>query len=152
MAGLIAFSNITPTIAEGPISIAPDAQVEVAQAATAKEVATLQTNSIPQLIATKSKEHGVDANLTQAIAFCESTYKQFDARTGTVLRGVHNPLDVGLFQINEKYHLKKSQELGFDIYSVEGNIDYALWLLKAQGAHPWKWSKPCWSPKINPVV
>ncbi|MEK7136132.1 MAG: hypothetical protein AAB821_00875 [Patescibacteria group bacterium] len=152
MAGLIAFSNITPTIAEGPVSTRPDVQVEVAQVATLQAEAKTQTNQIPELIAQKSKEQGVDANLTKAIAFCESTYQQFDADTGTVLRGVHNPLDVGLFQINEKYHLEKSLVLGFDIYSVQGNIDYALWLIKHEGAKHWKWSKPCWSQKINPVV
>jgi hypothetical protein len=152
MASLIAFTNITPTIAEGPVPTVPDAQVEVAQMALATEVAETQTQTIPELIAKKSKEQGVDAKLSQAIAFCESTNRQFNVDSGTVLRGVHNPLDVGLFQINERYHLQKSQELGFDIYTVEGNIDYALWLLKAQGAQPWKWSQPCWSKKINAIA
>ncbi len=152
MAGLIAFSNITPTIAEGPIPVAPDAQVSVVQVVNESVAAKTQDNLIPELILKKSKEQGVDPKLTQAIAFCESTYRQFNADTGTVLRGVHNPLDVGLFQINEKYHLKKSLELGFDIYTAEGNTDYALWLIKNEGAYHWKWSKPCWSPKINTVV
>ena len=152
MASLIAFTNITPTIAEGPVSTAPDAQVEVAQIVAETAEVKTQTNSIPLLIAKKSKEQGVDARLSQAIAFCESTYRQFDAGTETVLRGIHNPLDVGLFQINEEYHLNKSRQLGFDIYTTEGNIGYALWLLKNEGSQHWKWSKPCWSPKVNPVA
>jgi hypothetical protein len=126
--------------------------VEVAQVASATDLAKTNTTKIPELIYKKSKEQGVDANLTQAIAFCESTNRQFNADTGTVLRGKQNPSDVGLFQINERYHLKKSLELGFDIYTVEGNIDYALWLIKTQGVQPWKWSQPCWSQRINSVV
>ncbi len=149
MASLIAFSNITPTVAEGPISIAPDAQVEVAQIATEPVVAETHpaNQAIPELIQKESKEYGVDANLAQAIAFCESNHRQFTDDDGTVLRGVHNPLDVGIFQINEKYHLKASQELGLDIYSTEGNIDYALQLMSREGARHWKASQPCWSQK-----
>jgi hypothetical protein len=85
--------------------------------------------------------------VAQSIAYCESTNRQYDSNTGQALRGNQNALDVGLFQINEKYHLRKSQELGFDIYTTEGNIDYAMWLLKTQGSGPWIWSKPCWSNK-----
>ncbi|OHA58649.1 MAG: hypothetical protein A2571_02675 [Candidatus Vogelbacteria bacterium RIFOXYD1_FULL_44_32] len=153
MASLIAFSNITPTVAEGPVSTRPDAQVAVVQIVQTPAVSkTDKNNLIPELINQKSKEQAVDPNLAQAIAFCESTYQQFNADSGTVLRGIHNPLDVGIFQINEKYHLEKSQTLGFDIYTAEGNIDYALWLMSHEGAGHWKWSKPCWSQKINPAV
>lgn len=153
MASLIAFSNITPTVAEGPVPTAPEAQVEVVQMVDSQVSGDTDLNSpIPKLITTKSMEQKVDPNLAKAIAFCESTYRQFNVDNGTVLRGIHNPLDVGLFQINEKYHLKKSQELGFDIYTVEGNIDYALWLISHEGAGHWKWSKPCWSQKTTPAV
>lgn len=115
--------------------------------------AYVQEETIPDLITERANTLGVSAKLATAIAFCESTYRQYDdsrqAEDGTpvVLRGVHNPADVGLFQINETYHLEKSKELGFDIYTTEGNIDYALWLLENQGPTPWNWSKPCWSKK-----
>jgi len=63
---------------------------------------------------------------------------------GGVLRGVANYQDVGVFQINEYYHLDKSIELGFDIYTTEGNMDYAEHLYETQGTTPWKWSAFCW--------
>lgn len=86
---------------------------------------------------------GVNKDLALKIAFCESTYRQF-ADDGRPLRGVHNPGDVGLFQINESYHAKKSANLGYNIHSTEGNIDYAMYLLKTAGLRPWRYSRACW--------
>lgn len=88
----------------------------------------------------------IDGKTAIKIAACESTLRQFDAETGEPLRGVHNPADVGLFQINEKYHLKKSQSLGYDIYTTEGNIGYAMYLMKEDGLRHWTYSKKCWAP------
>jgi hypothetical protein len=96
------------------------------------------------LIVARAQEAEVDAELAVKIAFCESTLRQF-GQDGEALRGIHNSDDVGLFQINEKFHLAKSQKLGYDIHTTEGNIAYAMWLLANEGAKPWHWSKPCWS-------
>jgi hypothetical protein len=105
--------------------------------------APAQVQSLHDVIAAKARAGGVDSTLALKIAFCESTLRQF-GKDGEVLRGLHNPDDVGLFQINEHFHLKKSRELGYDIYSTEGNIDYAVWLIKHEGSRHWKWSQPCW--------
>ncbi len=77
------------------------------------------------------------------VAKCESGFRQFN-KDGSVLRGRQNSLDVGAFQINENYHLKASKSLGYDIHTLEGNIDYAEHLYKTQGLKPWNWSKHCW--------
>lgn len=82
--------------------------------------------------------------ILEEIARCESGGRQFK-ENGEVIRGVINSQDVGKFQINEKYHLAKSKELGMDIYTEQGNTAYALWLYKNQGTTPWNWSKGCWS-------
>lgn len=102
---------------------------------------------IEQIIQRKSQDNGVDGKLAQAIAFCESTNRQYGS-DGQVLRGIVNSKDVGLFQINEHYHLKKSVEMGYDIYTLEGNIDYAMELLKSDGSRHWSASMPCWSNKV----
>ncbi len=47
-------------------------------------------------------------------------------------------------QINEKYHLKRSQTLGYDIYTLTGNLAYAKRLYEEEGTKPWKASAPCW--------
>ncbi|MES2623516.1 MAG: hypothetical protein V4576_03870 [Patescibacteria group bacterium] len=89
------------------------------------------------------KEYFKDAPIMAKVAYCESTYTQFSA-PGIVHRGVVNSKDVGIFQINEKYHLKHSKDLGIDIYSVDGNMAYARILYEEQGLQPWSASKPCW--------
>lgn len=118
---------------------APEPQIETAVTHTEPVAAP----SLKQLIKDKAQEIGVDSRVAARIAFCESTYRQFDSQ-GRVLRGKANPKDVGVFQINEKFHKDQSESLGFDIYTTEGNIDYALWLIKNEGSRHWKWSRPCW--------
>ena len=76
------------------------------------------------------------------IAKCESGYRQFD-KDGNVLRGEQNSLDIGLYQINEYYHLEASKKFGVDIYTLEGNISYAKYLYATQGVQPWAWSNDC---------
>ncbi len=141
---------MTPTIAEGPKETGPEAQIEATQTVPNTELKQLDKTqaNLSDLITEKAINQGVNAKLANSIAFCESTYRQFED-TGESLRGNQNRLDVGLFQINEKYHLEKSQELGFDIYTTEGNIDYALWLIKNEGEQHWKWSQHCWGPKVS---
>ncbi len=87
--------------------------------------------------------YAIDPKLFSSIAFCESHLTQFND-DGTVFRGVVNPKDVGVFQINEKYHLESANKLGLDIKTLEGNIEYAAILLKHQGTQPWSASKNCW--------
>lgn len=77
------------------------------------------------------------------IARCESRFRQWDA-SGNPLRGTINPKDVGVFQINEFYHLKKSLRMKTNIYSLEGNIAYAKMLYDKEGSTPWGWSGHCW--------
>ena len=103
--------------------------------------------TISELIEKASHKHGINSNVAIRIAKCESTLRQFNSQ-GEVLRGVVNPSDVGLFQLNETYHLKQSLNKGLDIYTTEGNIEYAMHLLETQGTEPWNWSKPCWGEKV----
>lgn len=77
-----------------------------------------------------------------AIGRCESGNRQFTS-TGEVLRGRVNSKDIGKYQINEYYHLETAKKLGLDIYTEEGNTEYALYLYEHQGTAPWIHSKPC---------
>lgn len=87
--------------------------------------------------------------ILERIAECESGNTQARVINGIfqVVRGKVNPKDVGRFQLNEKYWLKKSKELGFNIYTWYGNTQMALWLYEHYGTSPWNWSKPCWASK-----
>jgi len=80
------------------------------------------------------------------IAKCESGDRQFN-EDGEVIRGRINPLDIGRFQINLHYHGDRAKELGIDLFTLEGNTEYALMLYKEQGTQPWLWSAHCWSKK-----
>ena len=92
----------------------------------------------------KVKAFTSDKPLMAEIAYCESRNRQYE-KDGSILRGIVNNKDVGLFQINEYYHLERAKKLGYDIYSPEGNMAYARVIFDEQGAAPWSSSAPCWS-------
>lgn len=85
-----------------------------------------------------------DTPILANIARCESRYRQYDT-DGNVLRGIVNSLDVGVMQINEKYHLETAKKLGYNIYTIEGNTAYAKYIYDREGAKPWMSSSPCWA-------
>ncbi len=121
---------------------ANDEKVKVVSGTTA-EVKIEKPLSNRELIEQFSEQYKVNSTLALKIASCESGLTQFNS-DGSVFRGRQNPQDVGIFQINEYYHLKRSQELGLNIYTREGNIEFAMILLSTTGTSPWNWSKACW--------
>jgi len=120
---------------------AESAQVETYSVERPEDATAL---SIYNEIITASTKYGVKTDLALRIARAESNFHQHDSN-GNVLRGIVNSADVGIFQINEKYHLDRSEKLGFDIHNAHDNIGYAMWLLKNDGTSPWNWSKFKWS-------
>ncbi|MBC7981606.1 hypothetical protein H7X65_00850 [Candidatus Parcubacteria bacterium] len=94
-------------------------------------------------VASKVKVYFSDAPIMQKIAYCESRNRQY-SKDGSTLRGVVNSRDVGIFQVNEKYHLSDSKKMGIDIHTVDGNLEYARHLYESQGTQPWSSSRPCW--------
>lgn len=89
------------------------------------------------------RDYFADAPAMASVAFCESRFRQYD-KHGNILRGVVNSRDVGVFQINEHYHLETALKKGIDLYTIEGNLEYARHLYETQGLRPWKASQPCW--------
>ena len=80
----------------------------------------------------------------QRIAQCESWGQQW-TRDGQVLRGKRNPQDLGLFQINAVVWAKKAEELGYDLYTQDGNTQMARYIFENYGSVPWQASVKCWS-------
>ena len=99
------------------------------------------------MIKETSEKYGVDDQLAVEIARCESGLRQYSSDS-TIVRGKVNPKDVGVFQINEDYHLRQSQEQGQNIYTTRGNIEYAILLIKKSGNKPWSASKSCWGDQV----
>lgn len=88
---------------------------------------------------------------------CESNYsplkepRQFND-DGSVVLGKINPLDTGMCQINQKYHLATATKMGLDIFTEQGNIKYSNWLFENEGYTPWNWSKSCWGNYVDKPV
>ena len=127
-----------------------------AQAETFGAPSVMKSNEIAKTTATTSslmtredmeaylKDEYSDTPILVDIARCESTFKQYQA-DGRVVRGLIDNDDIGLMQINERYHGETAKKLGLDIYKVDGNIEYAKYLYKKFGTQPWSASSKCWS-------
>jgi len=90
------------------------------------------------------REQFSDEPVLVEIARCESTFRQYDT-DGNILRGKVNKGDVGVMQINEKYHADEATKLGLNIYTAEGNVAFARHLYEKFGSQPWSSSSKCWS-------
>lgn len=84
-----------------------------------------------------------DTPVLADIAWCESRVRHLDTR-GNILRGEVDSDDIGIMQINTRYHQARADELDLDIYSLDGNLGYAAYLYEKEGTRPWRSSEPCW--------
>lgn len=92
------------------------------------------------------RERFKDSPILIEISKCESHFTQLN-KDGTIHRGRVNKNDLGVMQVNSYYHIDASRKLGYDIYTLEGNLDYAEYLYKKEGTRPWNSSKPCWGSR-----
>lgn len=99
--------------------------------------------SNPETLGAYVREYFADTPILADIAWCESRMRHLD-KNGELLRGTVDSDDVGVMQINTRYHLETAQELGIDVYSLKGNLEYARYLYDKQGTKPWLASSPCW--------
>lgn len=126
-----------------PLSQAEVSEVKVA-VTTPVEAQELALTEHPITLENYVREYFKDDPILAEIAQCESTFRQFD-KNGNVLRGKVNDDDIGIMQINKHYHEEDAVELGFNIYTLEGNLAYAKWLYGKYGDKPWVHSSKCWS-------
>ncbi|MBL7045258.1 MAG: hypothetical protein ISR98_01530 [Parcubacteria group bacterium] len=89
------------------------------------------------------REHFENYPVMAEVAKCESRFRHFK-KNGDVIRGLVNSSDVGVMQINEYYHSDTADRLGINLYTLEGNIDYATYLFEKEGTSPWLASSKCW--------
>lgn len=97
------------------------------------------------------REYFEDTPVLAEVARCESRFRHFNTY-GDILRGEVNSYDVGVMQINEHYHLKTANKLGYDLYSLDGNLGYAQYLFDKEGTQPWKASSKCWGLENHVAV
>ncbi|MCA9364144.1 hypothetical protein KC727_02905 [Candidatus Kaiserbacteria bacterium] len=77
------------------------------------------------------------------IARCESHFRHI-LSDGSVLRGKVDSADVGVMQINTRYHGQTASDLGLNLLNLYDNMSYARDLYERQGTKPWSASAPCW--------
>ena len=108
------------------------------------------TKEIENIMGTEEyvRQYFSDIPIMIQVAKCESSFRHLD-RDGEIHRGVVNSADVGVMQINERYHLERSEEEDYNIYTLEGNTAYARDLYERQGIKPWNSSKPCWGKYLT---
>jgi len=123
---------------------------------------TVATTSVPAItivtptrplvsIESYVREYYKDEPILAEIARCESTFRQYDSN-GDILKGKVNSDDVGVMQINRFYHGDKAEALGYDIYSIDGNLAFGRWLYGKYGASPWSASSQCWTKTLPKTV
>lgn len=115
----------------------------IGSVAISEDFPPLVTTTKPLTARDTVKEYFADVPMLIDVARCESQFRHFD-KNGRVLRGVINKGDIGVMQINEYYHAKEAKKLGFDLYSMEGNMAYARSLYEREGLTPWLPSSKCW--------
>jgi hypothetical protein len=140
--------SLVPTVAStsnNEVAIVTETVVDTKTEAPKIEAPKVKVKDSNKILTTKAQVevYFKDTPILAEIAFCESRTRQFD-EYGNVLRGVQNSQDVGVMQINEKYHLATSQKLGINIYTLEGNMAYGKYLYNTQGTKPWNYSSGCW--------
>jgi len=86
-----------------------------------------------------SKETGVSQETISRIMFAESEY----IATASHLNK-NKTRDHGYFQIND-IHISTAKKMGIDIFTPEGNAEYAIYLIKTYGLSPWSASKSKWN-------
>jgi len=90
------------------------------------------------------REYFADIPVMIEVARCESKFRQF-ADSGNVLRGGVDGQMVGVYQFFDRYHIAPAAALGFDIETLEGNLEYARHVYTLEGTSPWNSARDCWS-------
>ncbi|MFT5831849.1 MAG: hypothetical protein ACI9SY_000222 [Candidatus Paceibacteria bacterium] len=96
----------------------------------------------PQSVEAAVREYFADIPVMIEIARCESKFRQF-TDSGNVLRGGVGGQMIGVFQFFDRYHESAANALGFDIETLEGNLDYARHMYNSEGIAPWNSARAC---------
>ena len=123
----------------------PATNTEYGQIATASTTVVVAADASSTEAAVRT--YFRDIPIMVQIARCESQFRQTNA-SGTVLRGVVDPRDVGVMQINTHYHGKEAASLGLNLENLNDNMAYARHLYEKQGTQPWSASRACWGSAL----
>ncbi len=120
-------------------ALVPNGSAPVVEASSAQSALMPASQSVEEYV----REYFKDVPVMIDIARCESRFRQLDAN-GKVLK---NPTStaMGAFQIMASLHAGPAQNnLGLNIYTLQGNAAYARYLYEKNGTRDWNASKACW--------
>ena len=145
VSGMMATSTPVDEPAKPTVVVASISQAAAVDASTTSNESNAfkQLTNPNQAVESTVREYFKDVPIMAEVAKCESHFRQFE-KDGSIFRGKITTKDVGVMQVNEYYHLKRAQKLGFDIHTIEGNMAYARLLFQEEGTDPWVSSSPCW--------
>ena len=115
----------------------------IASTAFADSSSTSGTTQPSQTVEATVREYFADIPVMIEVARCESKFRQF-ADSGNVLRGGVGGQMIGVYQFFDRYHVGPASALGFDIETLEGNLDYARHTYAQEGTAPWNSARDCW--------
>lgn len=129
-------------MAVSSITTAPSdtAYGQIVSIPTAEATATVESLDTERIVRSYFK----DIPVLIEVARCESTFRH-TLEDGSVLKGVVDPADTGVMQINKRYHQKTAAAMSLDLEDIYHNMAYARHLYETQGTQPWSASAPCWN-------
>jgi hypothetical protein len=136
---LLPLAGTATTQGEVPVAEASEVVSEIVMIEESAEVPTTGPE-----VETYVRKYFADVPVMAEIARCESAFRHHDTQTGSILRGKVNGNDIGVMQINTTYHHNTARRLGYDLETLEGNLDYARHLYEREGTRPWNASRACW--------
>ena len=140
------FTNQALVIDSTNVETTQPAEITVATEIQAEATTQNSKSTTEQIV----PDYFSDAAIMIDVARCESQFRQNNP-DGSTLRGRVNSQDVGVMQINEKYHAATALKLGLNLYTIEGNMAYGRYLYETQGTAPWVHSSKCWN-KVREVA
>ena len=88
-----------------------------------------------------------DLPIMVQIAECESNFNHTRS-DGSVLRGRIDDDDIGVMQINRRYHGESADKMELDLNDIYDNMTYARVLYNESGTRPWNPSAHCWDKTL----
>ena len=104
-----------------------------------RDVYAPPTGEVLEIAKYVASSTGYPLDTISRIIWAESGYKISARHVNT-----NNSVDFGIFQINSQ-HIIKADDMGMDIFTLQGNADYAIYLIKTFGLSPWSFSKCNWA-------
>ena len=137
----------TGTATASTATTSPAVTITVTDQNIVDNVALVATPGNSTSVEAYVREYFKDTPILAEISKCESSFRHIGSN-GEIIRGKVNKGDIGVMQINTYYHEKQADNLGIDLTTLRGNLEYAKQLYEKEGTAPWQSSSKCWNKYV----